>query len=66
MANDADVDVRQELLRRIRTHQASIKAYVRKMQGRHELWSISVLLVVLSLQLWWLVQLWVVRHSRKL
>ena len=37
MASDADVDVRQELLRRIRTHQASINAYVRKMQGRREL-----------------------------
>lgn len=37
MAYEADVDVRQELLRRIRTHQASINAYVQKMQGRREL-----------------------------
>jgi hypothetical protein len=32
-----DVGLRQELLGRIRTHQASINTYVRKMQGRREL-----------------------------
>jgi hypothetical protein len=32
-----DVDLRQELLGRIRTHQASITTYVHKMQGRRDL-----------------------------